>query len=600
MQTAVSLPEFVVCEAEAASSIKTLGALADSPMVTEVSEASQPVDTAVGPQCCCQQKVCYQMFETWFVQQGRAQRPDVTLFDRLEIARRYWDPERSWGEVIRLTEEYDLSRRSIYDIKDRIALFFRPHLPGPVAGLKQLSSGVAAAVLPAGEGEVWSGEAVMRLTGRLILTAVFPGGATMRPLEDILAEVPQVGCSDSTIWRKVNQAGAKASQILQQVDFGEVAVPKVLVAIDETFFDGRPIFFVVEPISLAICGFHVPADGNRAAITWAPFLLVLKEDQHLHLEGGVADGATAYPGTFESLLERDDQLQEDIFHTERDLHALRRKLENSAYRAFKAEYQAADQYQRQGIAEAQTKLAQAQAESLRLATCHDAFAEYCTWVVDAFEIVDLNSGEIRDHQLNEWLLDAAIAAMADLDHPEVVKMSEHLHNHKPRLLTYLNWLDEQLPSLQADLHAYLNDPDLEKAVLRTVARHWRLEHEVQSHQHRGFRPALARAKQEMALWIESDPFLVQWAAQLHTLLESTLRASSAVENINSIFKPLVNRKKHFANPDTAHNFVALFVLWHNLRVFKEGKRQGKSPFEILGIDLDHKDWRTLLGYAPLQ
>jgi len=600
MQTAVSLPEFVVCEAEAASSINTLGALADSPMKTEVSEANQPVDTTVDPRCCCQQKECYQVFETWFVQQGRAQRPDVTLFDRLDIARRCWDPERSWGEVIRLTEEYDLSRRSIYDIKDRIALFFRPHLPGPVAGLKQLSSGVAAAVPPAGEGEVWSDEAVMRLTGRLILTAVFPGGATMRPLEDILAEVPQVGCSDSTIWRKVNQAGAKASQILQQVDFGEVSVPKVLVAIDETFFDGRPIFFVVEPISLAICGFHVPADGNRAAITWAPFLLVLKEDQHLHFEGGAADGATAYPGTFESLLERDDQLQEDIFHTERDLHALRRKLENSTYRTFKAEYQAADQYQRDATAEAQNKLAQAQAESLHLATCYDAFAEYCTWVVDAFEIVDLNSGEIRDHQLNEWLLDTAITAMADLDHPEVVKMSEHLHNHKPRLLTYLNWLDEQLPPLQADLHAYLNDPDLEKVVLQAVARHWRLEHEVQSHQHRGFRPTLARAKQEMELWIEGDPFLEQWAAQLHTLLESTLRTSSAVENINSIFKPLVNRKKHFANPDTAHNFVALFVLWHNLRIFKEGKRQGQSPFEILGIDLDHKDWRTLLGYAPLQ
>jgi hypothetical protein len=569
-------------------------------MVTEVTKASQPVDTVVGPQCCGQQKECYQVFKTWFVQQGRAQRPDVSLFDRLDIARRYWDPERPWGEVIRLTEEYDLSRRSIYDIKDRIAPFFRPHLPGPVAGFKQMSSGVAEAVAPAGEGEVGSGEAVKRLTGRLILTAVFPGGATMRPLEDILAEVPQLGCSDSTIWRKVNQAGAKASQILQQVDFGEVAVPKVLVAIDETFFDARPIFFVVEPISLTICGFHVPADGNRAAMTWAPFLLALKEDQHLNIEGGVADGATAYPGTFESLLARDDRLQEDVFHTERDLQTLRRKLENSAYRAFKAEYQAAGQYQRDETAETQTKLAQAQAESLRLATCHDAFAEYCTWVVDAFEIVDLNSGEIRDRQLNEWLLDAAIAAMADLDHPQVVKMSDHLHHHKPRLLTYLNWLDEQLPPLQADLHAYLNDPDLEKVVLRAVARHWRLEHEVQSHQHRRFRPALARAKQEMTLWIEGAPFLEQWAERLHTLLESTLRASSAVENINSIFKPLINRKKHFANPDTAHNFVALFVLWHNLRVFKEGKRQGKSPFEILDIDLGHKDWRTLLGYAPLQ
>ena len=46
------------------------------------------------------------------------------------------------------------------------------------------------------------------------------------------------------------------------------------------------------------------------------------------------------------------------------------------------------------------------------------------------------------------------------------------------------------------------------------------------------------------------------------------------------------------------NFVALFVLWHNLRRFEEGKRKGKSPFEILGIETESDDWRTLLGYPP--
>ena len=43
-------------------------------------------------------------------------------------------------------------------------------------------------------------------------------------------------------------------------------------------------------------------------------------------------------------------------------------------------------------------------------------------------------------------------------------------------------------------------------------------------------------------------------------------------------------------------FVALFALWHNLRRFEEGKRKGKSPFDILGIELESDDWRTLLGY----
>jgi hypothetical protein len=230
---------------------------------------------------------------------------------------------------------------------------------------------------------------------------------------------------------------------------------------------------------------------------------------------------------------------------------------------------------------------------------HDEFAEYCTWVADAFEIVDLRSGEIRDRETNEWLLDQAIAAMSHLDHTHVIKMSERLDKHKDHLLTYLDWLEAQLSPLRADLHAYLGDPKLEKVVWQATARRWRLKHEVESMQRRAFRPTLKRAEQELAIWIEGDAFLEQWSHKLHTLLEWVQRASSAVENVNRIFKPLVIRKKHFDNTDTYLNFVALFTLWHNMRVFKEGKRAGYSPFDILGIDLGEKDWRTLLGYPPV-
>jgi hypothetical protein len=132
-----------------------------------------------------------------------------------------------------------------------------------------------------------------------------------------------------------------------------------------------------------------------------------------------------------------------------------------------------------------------------------------------------------------------------------------------------------------------------------VARRWRLQHEVESMQRRAFWPSLKHAEQELALWIEGDSFLEQWSERVHTLLEWVQRASSAVENVNSIFKPLVDRKKHFDNADTNLNFVALFALWHNMRTFKEGKRAGYSPFEILGIDLGEKDWRTLLGHLPV-
>jgi hypothetical protein len=548
---------------------------------------------------CPHRRDCYQALSDWYVRRGQYQRPDVTVHDRLDIARRFLEPDRPWGAVTSLEQEYGLSRRAIRDIADRMAALFEPRLPGPVPCLKRVLPCGLTLSPPVAEDKRRSREEEARIRKRLILTSVFPGGATMRPLEEILDEAPVEGRSAPTIWRFVNEAGVQARQILEQVDYAPVTLPLITVAIDETYFDGRPILFVVEPLSLALCGFHVPADHDRSSETWEPFLLVLQEDQHLNIFGGVGDAAKPYPGTFETILEHGKGFQEDIFHQQRDLQTLRRKLENSTYRAFGAEYKAARQWQKKETTENKEKLHQTQAESLRQAEVHDAFAEYCSWVTDAFEIVDLRSGEIRDRERNEWLLDEAIAAMSRLDNPDVVKMSLRLDNHKKYLLLYLDWLETQLSPLRAELHTYLDEPDLEKVVLRAVARRWRLQHEVESMQRRTFRSSLKRAEQELALWIEGDSFLEQWSERTHTLLEWVQRASSAAENVNSIFKPLVNRKKHFDNADTNLNFVALFALWHNTRTFKEGKRAGFSPFEILGIDLAEKDWRTLLGYPPV-
>ena len=567
---------------------------------TGSSECHPDPGTGGRATACPHRQGCYQALSDWYVRRGRYQRPDVTLYDRLDIVRRFLEPDRTWGEVVNLEREYGLSRTTIHNIVKRVEVLFEPRLPGPVPCLKQSLPCGTTLYPPVVEDKTRSREEDARIRNRLILTSVFPGGATMRPLEEILAEAPVEGRSASAICRFVNETGAQARQILEQVDYAEVSLPLIVVAIDETYFDGRPILFVVEPISLAICGFHVPADNDRSSETWVPFLLVLQEDQHLDIFGGVGDAAKPYPGTFQTVLEQESRFQEDIFHQQRDLQTLRRKLENSTYRAFGAEYKARRQWRKEETAEAQEKQQRAQAESLRQAEVHDAFAEYCSWVTDAFEIVELRSGEIRDREINEWLLDEAIAAMSRLDNPDVVKMSERLDKHKECLLLYLDWLAMRLSPLQAELHTYLGDPELEKVVLRAVARRWRLQHEVESMQRRAFRPALKRAEQELALWIEGDSFLKLWSEQVHTLLEWVQRASSAVENVNSIFKPLVNRKKHFDNADTNLNFVALFALWHNTRTFKEGKRVGYSPFEILGIDLGEKDWRTLLGYLPVR
>jgi len=72
------------------------------------------------------------MFRDWYQQPGRYQRPDVTLSDRLRIAQRFYAPDRPWGTVSSLAQEYALSRQSIYDITQRVAVLFAPRKPDPM------------------------------------------------------------------------------------------------------------------------------------------------------------------------------------------------------------------------------------------------------------------------------------------------------------------------------------------------------------------------------------------------------------------------------------------------------------------------------------
>jgi hypothetical protein len=114
---------------------------------------------------------------------------------------------------------------TIYDIAERVAVLFEPRLPGPVPCLKRMLPCGATFSQTDAEIKAPSREEEERIRGRLILTSVFPGGVTMRPLEEILKEVPLEGRSDTTIWRLVNEAGAKAYQILTQVDYADVSLP---------------------------------------------------------------------------------------------------------------------------------------------------------------------------------------------------------------------------------------------------------------------------------------------------------------------------------------------------------------------------------------
>jgi hypothetical protein len=77
------------------------------------------------------------------------------------------------------------------------------------------------------------------------------------------------------------------------------------------------------------------------------------------------------------------------------------------------------------------------------------------------------------------------------------------------------------------------------------------------------------------------------------LLRQAVRASSAVEGVNSVVRMHQGRHRH-----VSQEMLDLKRLYWNCRVFREGKRKERSPYELLGLKLPTSDWWQLLQMDP--
>jgi hypothetical protein len=77
------------------------------------------------------------------------------------------------------------------------------------------------------------------------------------------------------------------------------------------------------------------------------------------------------------------------------------------------------------------------------------------------------------------------------------------------------------------------------------------------------------------------------------ILRQAVRASSAVECVNSVVRMHQGRHRH-----VSQGMLDLKRLYWNCRVFREGKRKGRCPYDLLGLKLPTSDWWQLLQMDP--
>ena len=117
--------------------------------------------------------------------------------------------------------------------------------------------------------------------------------------------------------------------------------------------------------------------------------------------------------------------------------------------------------------------------------------------------------------------------------------------------------------------------------------------------HRQWQTAAAQAQAAWLALSAGDPARQQLADQLLHILDGAGHTSSLLECINGLLKSFLHSRQGFRNPQTLQAYLNLFVLWHNMRVYQRGKRQGQSPYQMAGIDPGAADWLACLGYPAL-
>ena len=353
---------------------------------------------------------------------------------------------------------------------------------------------------------------------------------------------------------------------------------------DEIFFHGNPVLVGVEPHSMAwVLGEHAV---DRSGSTWTEALQGFDALEQAVVDGG--SGLRRGLADFQSQRKNAGnsttlEVSLDVFHTKQEAQRVLRKLWNRVEsrwaRAEEADRQVARAWRnggdRRGFGGA---AARAWKKVERAMERYDRVERAWKRIETAFELFRPD-GRLNDRT---WAEGEIAAAVKELDGAEWGKLRRALADR--RSLTFLDRMQRQLAA--AEPRAELRE---------ALVRRWWLRRQsvaVPADAPGGGRWLAAALVQTeycrklAANWQESY-------RRVATVLRQTVRASSAVECMNSVLRMHQGRHRTVTQP-----MLDLKRLYWNCRPFRSGKRRARSPYELLGLSLPTTDWWQLLHTPP--
>jgi len=489
-------------------------------------------------------------------------RDDIPACQRLPIVLAALSPDRPWGRMAQLAREHGVSRQTIYQIA--------------AAGREVLMQGLA----PGRHGPPPPPTTVRVDRNRLARGSVVLTGAgvSQRDILTCLAELLDTSVSPSWVNAQLAQVEARAGEVNAR---WHPAIGEGLSG-DEIYSQGMPNLLVVGNESLYV--YSLTRQAECGGETWACVLWDGPDCPQFASDAGtgLASGAKLAHVAVHQL---------DWDHLLRPVWGQATRLEEQAYAALEAcEVRAAQ------FAQAKTakRLAQHLAAWERLTAeanvkveRSDQFRQWAAQIDAEFGLIDPQTGAVRDPQRGAEHLRQVGRHLQNWAGVIYTKLSGYLVNLATGLFSYAPGLARALQPVQDRWG---------EAALRAVARLWQCEADAKRHprtwcQRQFHQRQWEACLDEVVAQIGLEQLDQIWAEVTH-VLERVWRGSMLAECVNSRLRPRLNGRKH-----TDQGYLELFRFLHNVHPFQRGKRAGRSPAQLVGLDVPD-DPLTLLNLAP--
>ena len=420
----------------------------------------------------------------------------------------------------------------------------------------------------------WLEQAILGLT----LICHSPIRGVMEFCRDLLKYPISIGKIHNVLQGAVERARAyNCQQDLSCVRVG---------AHDEIFQSGRPVL-VGADVRSSYC-YLLSVESQRDAETWAIRMLEL-QDRGFCPEATIADAGSGLRAG-QALAMPQTPCRGDVFHALQLAQPLATFLENRAYETIAHEATLVHKSEKaqkarkgrcrprrhplpseESFAEQLHLAAQAKAQAIDLAA---DVAVLVDWL--RRDILSLAGADYATRRELYDFLVAELRAREPLCPYRISPVVRALTNQRDELLAFAAQLDRDLANLAGQFQ-------LPAATLREVFNNEVLDVD---HPLRWSRDAALRER------LGSRFFAVSLA--MAELAESTVRASSVIENLNSRLRTYFFLRRHLG-PD----YLALLQFFLNHRRFLRStrpERVGKSPAELL-TGQRHPHWLEMLGYT---